>query len=167
MRAPGEERSKSISASVSSGRQITLCGAASWWQITSVPGGGGPNERHTAPGGGPEAVLRVVEPAQHRGDGDEGLVGHPVRLQRIGAALAVQVGENLTAALVDAERPRRAGEADPLEVVQQRVHRGRPRTGVAPDRVTDPDHRARVPADERDLLLHHPDGTLPAQRDRP
>src|SRR2546423_1388848 len=52
MRAPGEARSKSIRASVESGRQITLCGAASWWQITSVSGGGGPNERHTAPGGG-------------------------------------------------------------------------------------------------------------------
>jgi hypothetical protein len=52
MRAPGEARSKSIRARVSSGRQITLCGAASWWQTTSVPGGGGPNERQTAFGGG-------------------------------------------------------------------------------------------------------------------
>src|SRR5947207_5812915 len=52
MRAPGEARSKSISARVPSGRQITLCGAASWWQMTSVSGGGGPNERHTEPGGG-------------------------------------------------------------------------------------------------------------------
>src|SRR6266542_1589282 len=31
---------------------MTLWGAASWWQITSVSGGGGPNERQTAPGGG-------------------------------------------------------------------------------------------------------------------
>src|SRR5689334_13714920 len=52
MRAPGEARSKSIKDRVPSGRQMTLCGAASWWQITSVSGGGGPNERHTALGGG-------------------------------------------------------------------------------------------------------------------
>ena len=49
----------------------------------------------------------------------------------------------------------RAGEADVLQVAQQGVHGGRPRAGVAPDGVADPDHGADVATVQRDLLRGH------------
>jgi hypothetical protein len=58
-----------------------------------------------------------------------------VRRQRILSALAVEVRQHLAAVLVHAERVRGTGETDPFEVVQERVHRRRPRPRVTPDGV--------------------------------
>jgi hypothetical protein len=65
-----------------------------------------------------------VEHAQHLRDGGERLVGGPVRGQRVLAALAGDERQDLAALLVDAQRARRAGEADVLQVAQQGVHGG-------------------------------------------
>ena len=67
----------------------------------------------------------------------------------------VEVGQHLATLLVDAERARRAGEADRLQVAQQRVDGRRPRPGVAAHRVADPHDRAGVAAEKRDLREGH------------
>src|SRR5690606_11298732 len=103
-------------------------------------------------GGWPEAALRVVKPAQHGGDRRQRLIGHPVRRQRVLAALAFHVRQDLAAAVVEPDHPGCPREADLLQVAQQGVHRRRPRSGVAPHRVGDPDHRADVAADQRHLF---------------
>ncbi len=86
-----------------------------------------------------EAPDGVVEPPQQAGHAAEGIVGERPRLARLlGGGLPFHVAEDLPSRVVLAEVARRAVEAHPLEVLQQRVDR-RAALGLGPvHRVADP-----------------------------
>lgn len=66
--------------------------------------------------------------------------------------VARQEGQHLSPLVVGAELPRGLHKTHPLEILQQAVHRRRPRPSCPTHRVTDPDCTAGIPTLER--LLH-------------
>src|SRR5207248_6906126 len=66
--------------------------------------------------------------------------------------LAFEVAEHQPAALVEAEKARRAVEADPFEVAEQLDHERRPAERWLPDCVADTDRSHRHEPAKRDLL---------------
>src|SRR5690349_11720664 len=78
--------------------------------------------------------------------------GLPVRIME---DIAIEVGQDLPALLVDAQHPRRPAEPDPSQMVKERVNSPRPRPRRTPHRVTDPDNLTS-PTPTRQLPLRPP-----------
>ena len=150
-RRVGRARSKSTSATGRPSRNTTFCGVTS--QCATSSGGPGraassggmsgtrpvPAEpgqlRRRVPAGG-----RVVQVAHQPADPGHDLVRAGPGLGRGAGDVAGHEVEHVPAAVVDAEEPRRAGEADPLQVAEVRGDERRLRLPRPAHGVADPHH---------------------------
>ena len=101
-------------------------------------------------GGRLEACLRLVHPPQKEPELPDDVV---VRGDRRMCGLAFDEGEDLAPLLVDAEKARCPVEADSLEVLEQCVHRGAPRSDLTSNGVADLDDGRHITAVQH--LLRH------------
>jgi hypothetical protein len=79
-----------------------------------------------------------VQRSDQRGQGDEHVVPHRLRRQRVARHVAGDERQHLAPLPVDAERQRRAGEPGIAQVGQVRLHGQAERPQRPPHRVPDP-----------------------------